>query len=90
MTRKFNRRIMQVEAFQWDGYDERSLPAWFKALKSRRAVMTGGDAWLIERPSSLSRPVTVVLPGDWVTCDHVGEIDVVPASIFALQYEAAA
>ncbi len=88
MTQKFNRKIAQVEAFQWDGISkDATLPQWFRAIKPRRVVMSGGDVWMIDSPASLTRPCTVVLPGNWVTCDSIGEIDVMTEAYFELRHE---
>jgi hypothetical protein len=84
---KFNRKIMQVEAFQWRPEAPCELPWWFQALKPHRSTILDGGAWIIDHGADL--PATVVLPTDWVTRDRLGQVDVVSDVIFQSTYEAA-
>lgn len=88
MTLTYYRKAAKIEAFQWDGFSpDEKLPAWFRAINPRRVVRSGGDILMIDSPASLTRPCIVILPGNWVTIDSIGEIDVMTEAYFELRHE---
>lgn len=73
---KYKRRGITVDAFQWTGYDEKTIPKWFKAAEKKASDQPGACRVISNDIIKVLTPAGIVQAhkGDYIMRSENGEI----------------